>query len=73
MSSRDQWSALHFSLSNPTGTGRGDVAALLRRVADSVEELGDVTVQDVVFHSSVTDGEDDLTMTVYYLREPPRR
>jgi hypothetical protein len=55
------------------GFGQGDVAALLRRVADAVERLGDVQVHDITFASAVTDGEDDLTMTVYYDREPRRR
>jgi len=67
------WTVLHFSQSNPAGEGQGDVAALLRRVADSLDDLGDVQVQDVTFSSGVTDGEDDLTMTVYYQREPRRR
>ena len=64
---------LHFSQSNPEGPGQGDVAALLRRVADTLDELGDVAVQDIVFHSAVTAAEDDLTMTVYYSREPRPR
>ncbi|MDT7805302.1 MAG: hypothetical protein QOI78_8735 [Actinomycetota bacterium] len=49
------------------------MAALLRRVADTLDELGDVQVQDIASHSEVTGGEDDLTMTVYYDREPRRR
>src|SRR6478672_10561276 len=67
------WTVLHFAQSNPTGEGQGDVAALLRRVAASVDQLGDVQVQDVTFHSEVTGGEDDLTMIVYYHRQPRRR
>jgi hypothetical protein len=63
----------HFSQSNPAGPDQGDVPALLRRVADSVAALGDVSVQDITFSSEVTGGEDDLTMTVYYDREPRRR
>lgn len=38
----------------PEGDGQGDVAALLRSVADSIESLGDVSVQDVVLHTEVT-------------------
>jgi hypothetical protein len=64
---------LDFSQSNPAGVDQGDVPALLRRLADSVAALGDVTVEDITFSSSVTDGEDDLTMTVYYHPEPRRR
>lgn len=63
----------HFTQSNPDGPDQGDVAALLRRVADTVDELGDVQLQDVVFGSEVTAGEDDLHMTVYFHREPRRR
>lgn len=69
----EEWSVLHFSQSNGTGVGKGDVAALLRRVAESLDGLGDVDVQDVVFHSEVTEDEDDLEMTVYYHRQPRRR
>jgi hypothetical protein len=72
MSSED-WSVLHFSQSNPAGEGQGDVAALLRRVADTLDTLGDVDVQDVVFHSTVTEAEDDISMTVYYNPQPRRR
>jgi len=46
---------------------------LLRRVADSIEALGDVQIQDITFHSEVTGREDDLTMIVYYHRDPRRR
>jgi hypothetical protein len=62
----DKWTVLHFAQSNPDGPGQGDVAALLRRVADSLDKLGDVTVQDITFHSEPTAEEADLTMTVYY-------
>jgi len=63
----------HFSQSNPAGDGQGDVPALLRRVADSVESLGDVQVQDITFHTEPTDREDSLTVMVYYDRQPRRR
>jgi len=65
---RDQWTVFHFSQSNPSGPAQGDVAALLRRVAESIEKLGDVQIQDMTFASEVTDGEDDLSITVYYSR-----
>jgi hypothetical protein len=48
------------------------VAALLRRVAGSIDELGEIQVQDLVFHSQVTGEEDDLSIVVYYHREPRR-
>lgn len=69
----DEWTISHFSQSNPSGKGQGDVSALLRRVADQIESLGDVQVQDVTFASQPTEGEDDLTVTVYYHRQPRRR
>ena len=59
----------HFSQSNSDGPGQGDVAALLRRVADSVEALGDVRVEDITFASEVTADERDISMTVYYHRD----
>ncbi len=46
-----------FSQSNPSGPGQGDVGALLRRVAVTLDELGDVQVGDITFSSAVTDGE----------------
>jgi hypothetical protein len=70
---RDRWSIFHFSISNPTGPGQGDVAKLLRSVADSLETLGDIQVGDVTFDSQPTAEEDDLTVTVYYHRHPRRR
>jgi len=69
----DEWSILNFAQSNPAGVGQGDVAALLRRVADTLDELGDVQVEDITFKSQVTEGEDGLTLTVYYHRQPRRR
>jgi len=70
---RMDWTISHFSQSNPTGEGQGDVAALLRRVARTIDDLGDVSIEDVTFASSATDGEDDLAMTVYYHPDPRRR
>ena len=69
----DDWTISHFSQSNPAGNDQGSVSALLRRVADSIESLGDVQVEDITFSSDVADREDDLTMTVYYHRQPRRR
>jgi hypothetical protein len=69
----ENWTVQHFSQSNPDGPGQGDVVALLRRVADSLEDLGDVTVQDITFHSEATAEEADLTMTVYYQPRPRHR
>jgi hypothetical protein len=73
MAAGDDWTINHFSQSNPSGAGQGDVPALLRRVADSIEGLGDVQVEDITFSSSVGDGEDDPTVTVYFDKQPRRR
>jgi len=70
---RDLYTTFHFSQSNPAGAGQGDVAALLRRVATTLDELGDIQVMDVTFSSETTGEEDDLTMTVYYERKPRRK
>ena len=66
----EEWTASHFSQSNPVGEGQGSVPALLRRVADSIEHLGIVQVLDITFKSSPvdTETEDELAMTVYYKR-----
>lgn len=65
----ERWTVEHFSQANPSGDGQGDVPALLRRVADSIEALGPAEVQDVVFHGELDDeGGDRPTMTVYFHR-----
>jgi hypothetical protein len=65
------WTISHFSHSSPEG--KAAVSALLRRVADSIESLGDVEVEGITFTRSPTDAEDNLTLTVYYYRQPRRR
>lgn len=61
------WAIRHFSQSNPRGPRQGDVAALLRRVAASIEKLGAVDVQDVTFHGEVgDDGHSWPHVTVYF-------
>lgn len=49
------WTCRHFSQANAKGEGQGDVPALLRRVADSIESMGTVRVQDTAFHTEVTE------------------
>jgi hypothetical protein len=57
----------HFS-----EAGRGDVPELLRRVADSIQALGEIQVEDIAFSTQQTDGADDIAMTVYYHRDVRR-
>ncbi|KIA66430.1 hypothetical protein [Nocardia vulneris] len=66
--SKTEYSALHFSQANPRGAAQGDVPALLRRIAATLEELGAVSVQDLVLHNEVTAEGDWPSVTVYYTR-----
>jgi len=56
----------HFSQANPVSRGEADVPALLRRVADTIESLGVVCVQDVTFENDVTADGLWPSMTVYF-------
>ena len=57
----------HFSQANPEGPGQENVPNLLRRVAETLEAAGSITVQDLVLHSEITeDAEDRPSLTVYY-------
>lgn len=73
MSDSSGWSARHFSQSDPAGPGQDDVPALLRRVADSITDLGQVEVLDLVMHNEVTEDGDWPSVTVYYVtgERPP--
>ncbi|WP_234012430.1 hypothetical protein [Nocardia cyriacigeorgica] len=66
-----RYQAFHFSQANPKGPGQGDVAALLRAVADTVDELGAVSVSDVVLHSETTVDGEWPSITVYYQDQSP--
>jgi hypothetical protein len=56
----------HFSQANPKDGNKSDVPSLLRRVADSIESLGAIQIQDIVFHDDLADGEPWPHMTVYF-------
>lgn len=65
--SKKRFSTFHFAQSNPRGPGQDNVPALLRRVADTIDEFGDVEVGDLILHSEITpDGERWPSITVYY-------
>jgi hypothetical protein len=68
MRERTSWAVEHFSQANPVGKGQGDVPALLRRVADSIDALGEIEVQDLVMHTEVTENGDWHSLTVYFRR-----
>jgi hypothetical protein len=62
----EDWTVNHFSQANPEGSGQGDVPALLRRVADSIEELGVIEVMDLTLSNDVTENGDWWSATVYF-------
>lgn len=64
---RPGWPILQFTQGLGDGTGRDDIAALLRHVADTIEGLGDVVIQDIVFHQELFHEDADWPhLTVYY-------
>ncbi|MFF0190444.1 hypothetical protein [Streptomyces sp. NPDC005244] len=62
----DSWTIKHFSQANPEGAGQANVPALLRRVADTIESLGSVEVQDLVMHTEITADGDRPSLTIYF-------
>ncbi|GAB3176775.1 hypothetical protein ABT214_19845 [Micromonospora purpureochromogenes] len=59
----------YFATANPVGPGQDDVPALLRRVADTIEELGPVWIQDVTFENEINEHGDWYSLTVYFHEE----
>jgi hypothetical protein len=62
----ESWSINHFSIVNPVGTDRADVPALLRRMADALDEYGPIEVQDLTFGTEVTEDGYVHDLTVYF-------
>ena len=62
----DGWTCRHFSQANPAGSGQDDLAALLRRIADTLDRLGPARIQDAVLHNEITADGPWWSMTVYY-------
>lgn len=60
------WTAHHFSQANPAGQGQEDVPALLRRVADTIESLGEIRIMDLVMHNEITAEGDWPSIIAYY-------
>ncbi|MFI6106683.1 hypothetical protein [Streptomyces sp. NPDC051310] len=60
------WTVRHFSQANPEGPGCDSAPALLRRLADSIEALGPVEVQDMVFDAEMTEYGPWRSGTVYF-------
>jgi hypothetical protein len=64
----NNWTAEHFSQANPAGPGQHDLPSLLRRVAESVEAIGPIEVQDLILHTEVTENGPWYSLTVYFHR-----
>jgi hypothetical protein len=66
---RDEWTISHFALSNPDGPDEASVPKLLRALADHIDTLGEITIQDITFSSHVSMlRSEDIAFTVYYYR-----
>jgi adenylate kinase len=61
----------HFTRSNPRGPSQRDVAALLRRVADTIERLRPARVHDVTFATEMTEDGPWHHLTVYFHPSEP--
>jgi hypothetical protein len=62
------WTAEHFAQNNPKGPEQDDVPALLRRIADSLEDFGAVEVQDLILHNAINEHGSWPSITVYFHR-----
>lgn len=62
----ESWPIRHFSQGNPEGTEQGNVPVLLRRIADSIEALGPIEIQDITFATEITADDPWHSMTVYF-------
>lgn len=60
------WMIHHFSQANPKGDGQDDVPALLRRIADTLDDIPGAEVFDLVLHNQITADGDWYDVTVYY-------
>ena len=61
------WTIQHFSPSNGEGPERvRHVPPLLRRVADTIEGMGDVDIQDITFGTEITADGPEHYLTVYF-------
>ncbi|MGC3862247.1 hypothetical protein ACPSM1_18885 [Micromonospora chersina] len=67
----ESWTIKHFSQANPARPGQDSLPALLRRIADSIDQRPGIEVQDVILHSEITADGDWWSATVYF-HEPSR-
>ncbi|MGW4499330.1 hypothetical protein ACWENR_12060 [Micromonospora sp. NPDC004336] len=62
----ESWTIKHFSQGNPAGPGQDSVPALLRRIADSIEQRPCIEVQDVILRNEANADGDWWSATVYF-------
>lgn len=62
----ESWTIRRFSQANPKGPGQDDVPALLRRVANTIEGLGPIEVQDLIMGTEITEDGFWYHLTVYF-------
>lgn len=62
------YSCFHFSQRNPEGVGFDDLPALLRRVADTIESLGEIEPLSMVMNIEVEAEGLVPVVTLYYDR-----
>jgi len=66
----ERYTINHFSLSLGRGEGQDNVAALLRHLANQLDEDSVTDISDIVFHNEVDeDGNFRPHFTVYYSRD----
>ena len=56
------WQVRHFAVSR----NDADSVALLRDVANRLEELGNIEVLDITYQHHLSEIDEDITMTVYF-------
>ncbi len=60
------WFIRHFSQANPAGDDQASVSALLRRVADTLDEFSGIEVQHLVMETEITAEGPWPSITVYF-------
>lgn len=68
MTAKTYFTAYHFLQANPEDDpNQGSIPLLLRRVADTIEEYGDIQVNDILLRTEITDNGDlRPSLKVYY-------
>jgi len=62
----EYWTVRNFSQANPMGPDCASVPALLRLLADTIEAMGPLEIQDLTLQSEVTEYGPWWSGTVYF-------